>query len=311
MPLRIGFDMDGVLADFSSAFREHEVRLFGRRQRPRPTAADAAATAAIPRRKKSVRRAPGRTRRRSRGARLAGAKTPSGTRSKALRTSGRRCGRSTRERCGRIHELMLRHRWEVFFITQRPFTEGETVQRQTQRWLVAQGFDLPSVLVLRGSRGAAAAALRLDYHVDDRPQNCIDVTADSKAKTILIVSESNHTRHRQRPQARHRRRPPHQRRPGHPRPGHARRDQSQPVHGESQRWWAGNKTVGSRQSSVAVVSPSLSRQSSVGPGKKKAGGNVRLRPPISIHYSSCSLLHHSALSIQHCFLPGHPARRSG
>ena len=99
---------------------------------------------------------------------------------------------------GRIHELMLRHRWEVFFITQRPFTEGETVQRQTQRWLVAQGFDLPSVLVLRGSRGAAAAALGLDYHVDDRPQNCVDVTADSKAKTILIVSESNARRHRQR-----------------------------------------------------------------------------------------------------------------
>ena len=88
---------------------------------------------------------------------------------------------------------MLRHRWEVFFITQRPLTEGETVQRQTQRWLVAQGFDLPSVLVLHGSRGAAAAALRLDYHVDDRPQNCIDVAADSEAKTILIVSESNHT----------------------------------------------------------------------------------------------------------------------
>ncbi len=79
----------------------------------------------------------------------------------------------------RIHELMLRHRWEVFFITQRPFTAGETVQRQTQRWLVAQGFDLPSVLVLHGSRGTAAAALRLDYHVDDRPQNCIDVSVDS------------------------------------------------------------------------------------------------------------------------------------
>ena len=29
MPLRIGFDMDGVLADFSTAFREVELRLFG------------------------------------------------------------------------------------------------------------------------------------------------------------------------------------------------------------------------------------------------------------------------------------------
>jgi hypothetical protein len=60
----------------------------------------------------------------------------------------------------------------VFFITQRPLTDGDTVQRQTQRWLVKQGFDLPSVLVIHGSRGAAAGALRLDYHVDDSAQNC-------------------------------------------------------------------------------------------------------------------------------------------
>jgi hypothetical protein len=83
--------------------------------------------------------------------------------------------------------MMLRHRWEVFFITQRPATEGDTVQRQTQRWLVKHGFDLPSVLVIHGSRGAAAGALRLDYHVDDSAQNCVDVKSDSRAKPILIL----------------------------------------------------------------------------------------------------------------------------
>ena len=62
------------------------------------------------------------------------------------------------------------------------------MQRQSQRWLVTQGFDLPSVLVIGGSRGAAAAALRLDYHVDDSPQNCLDVLAESGAKPILIVA---------------------------------------------------------------------------------------------------------------------------
>ena len=83
---------------------------------------------------------------------------------------------------------MLQHRWEVFFITQRPATLGETVQRQTQRWLVAHGFDLPSVLVIPRSRGAAAASLRLDYHVDDSLKNCIDVKTESAAKPLLIVS---------------------------------------------------------------------------------------------------------------------------
>jgi hypothetical protein len=91
----------------------------------------------------------------------------------------------------RIHELMLRHRWEVFFVTQRPSTAGDTVQRQTQQWLVEQGFDLPSVLVLGGSRGAAARALRLDYHVDDSAPNCLDVIADSRAKPILIVPDDD------------------------------------------------------------------------------------------------------------------------
>jgi hypothetical protein len=88
---------------------------------------------------------------------------------------------------------MLRHRWEVFFITQRPATEGDTVQRQTQRWLVEQGFDLPAVLVIGGSRGAAAGALRLNYHVDDSAQNCIDVMSDSRAKAILIAPDDDLT----------------------------------------------------------------------------------------------------------------------
>jgi hypothetical protein len=86
---------------------------------------------------------------------------------------------------------MLRYQWEVFFITQRPATAGDTVQRQTQRWLVAQGFDLPSVVVSSGSRGIVSAALRLAYHVDDNPQNCIDVRADSATRPLLIVPDSD------------------------------------------------------------------------------------------------------------------------
>ena len=184
--------MDGVLADFSSAFREHEGRLFG----PSPPAGTGRAghhPAGDPekedeRQMAARAHAEAESRRDSRGGEDAvwAAIESIPDFWTTLRPLDERAVR-------RIHELMLRHRWEVFFITQRPFTEGETVQRQTQRWLVAQGFDLPSVLVLHGSRGAAAAALRLDYHVDDRPQNCIDVAADSGAKTILIVSESDHT----------------------------------------------------------------------------------------------------------------------
>ena len=188
MPLRIGFDMDGVLADFSGAFREHEIRLFGPPAGAGTTRARRHVTGDPEKEEERQAAAEAKSRRDTRGREDAVWEAIESIPDfwTTLRPLDARAVR-------RIHELMLRHRWEVFFITQRPFTEGETVQRQTQRWLVAQGFDLPSVLVLHGSRGAAAAALRLDYHVDDRPQNCIDVSADSEAKTILIVPESNHT----------------------------------------------------------------------------------------------------------------------
>jgi hypothetical protein len=78
------------------------------------------------------------------------------------------------------------HRFEVIFVTQRPDTQGEITQLQTQRWLEAHGFELPSVFVLQGSRGKAAAALGLDVVLDDRPENCLEVVTESKAKPLLI-----------------------------------------------------------------------------------------------------------------------------
>ena len=175
--IRVGFDMDGVLADFSGAFREVEKRLFG-----------AASTV--------VADAPEVEARQDEAAARHGV---------AIETRRRRDAiwkaiRDTRDfwttlkphdpgAVRRIHGLMIRHGLEVVFITQRPSTVGQTVQRQTQFWLRQQGFDLPSVLVIGGSRGAAAAAVRLDYHVDDSPQNCLDIVSDSHARPILIVPE--------------------------------------------------------------------------------------------------------------------------
>jgi hypothetical protein len=189
MPLRIGFDLDGVLADFAASFRDYSLKLFG------PIVP---VNTYI-----GVRRLPG-DQPETEEARQAQAERDAIEHVRELRRREDAIWkaiegtpdfwttvRPTEEGAvRRLYELTLKHKWEVVFITQRPYTEGETVQRQTQRWLIAQGFDMPSVLVISGSRGAAAKAVRLDYHVDDTPQNCFDVIGDSSARPILIVPRS-------------------------------------------------------------------------------------------------------------------------
>lgn len=86
----------------------------------------------------------------------------------------------------RLAELTEARRWEVIFLTSRPPSDGRTVQRQSQRWLERCGFPLPSVYVVHGSRGRIAEALELDVVIDDRPENCLDVVLESKAAAVLV-----------------------------------------------------------------------------------------------------------------------------
>jgi hypothetical protein len=86
----------------------------------------------------------------------------------------------------RLARLAQERHWEIIFLTKRPRSAGSTCQLQSQRWLVANGFPLPSVYVVQGSRGRIAAALGLDVVIDDRPENCLDVVVDSKARAVLV-----------------------------------------------------------------------------------------------------------------------------
>ncbi len=86
----------------------------------------------------------------------------------------------------RIAKAAAERRWEVIFLTTRPSTSGELTQLQSQRWLDAHGFRYPSVFVVQRSRGRIADALHLDVVVDDRPENCLDVAVESSAKVILV-----------------------------------------------------------------------------------------------------------------------------
>ena len=185
MSLRIAFDLDGVLADLESVYRRIVDDLFGE-----------VPASAAPAERSAEEAAPG----------LADRDQPT----VALPLSAWQENEVWQEIeeaenfwmslephepgvLARIQDLATRHRWEVFFVTHRPATAGETVQRQTQRWLIAHGFELPSVMVMTGPRGRLARALTLDYLIDDSPQHCADVVSESEAKAVLVLRQSDPT----------------------------------------------------------------------------------------------------------------------
>ena len=181
IPLRIAFDMDGTLADFRSSYAEIEEQVFGapkvEEEQSAPETREVeqhAATAQANERRSLSRNTAGH---REQVWRVIESTPDFWTRLKPLELGA----------VERLYQLTGEHNWEVFFITQRPATAGHTVQWQTHKWLVEQGFLTPSVIPLSGGRGKAASALQLDYLVDDTPQNCVDVLSDSSTRAILLV----------------------------------------------------------------------------------------------------------------------------
>ena len=189
MPLRIAFDLDGVLADMEAELSRQSEILFGPPATPVPREDATAGT--TPEAGAADEAADG----------VADADTP--LRLARLQLSARQVRRLWRHvasidgfweslneiepgAVARLAALVAERRWEVIFLTKRPQTAGATAQVQSQRWLEARGFPLPSVFVVHGSRGRIADSLGLDVVVDDRPENCFDVVVDSRARAILV-----------------------------------------------------------------------------------------------------------------------------
>lgn len=92
------------------------------------------------------------------------------------------------EQIGRLYSRVRQSRWEVFFMTSRPPSAGDSVQLQTQVWLERYGFFLPSVLTApTGARGELARSLRLDLALDDRIVNCLEIISASNAKAVMVL----------------------------------------------------------------------------------------------------------------------------
>jgi hypothetical protein len=186
--LRIAFDLDGVLADLEEPYTAARLALFGSSSVPPSTGSaesaeeaesvEEAGTDEDSRSKTSAPRVRGLTRGQQSGVWKRIARVPDFW--TTLRPLEPRVVHG-------IQSLATRYRLHVFFVTQRPDTAGETTQRQTQRWLIQQGFELPAVIVMHGSRGRLAELLQLDVLVDDTPKHCVDVIAESKTRPMLVL----------------------------------------------------------------------------------------------------------------------------
>jgi hypothetical protein len=191
MGLRVACDLDGTLADMESALQREAERLYGPNISLRGVKVPAVAA---PGEDDDAAGDPARVK--SAPPTASSAQGKSGLTSRQMRQLWAHVlkledfWQSLAEiepgSVARLASLASKHGWEVLFLTQRPASAGRTAQLQTQRWLNAHGFELPSVYVMTGSRGRVADALALDVVIDDRPENCLDVVTESRARALLV-----------------------------------------------------------------------------------------------------------------------------
>jgi hypothetical protein len=177
MPLRVAFDLDGTIADMQAALRDVAEELFG---------ASREATAGQPDLQPATGDEPETKRALSELQLTARQQMQLWDHVKTIENFWSGLAELESGIVSRIARVAEVRRWEVIFLTTRPAVAGDTVQIQSQRWLASHGFALPSVFVVHRSRGKIADVLQLDAVVDDRPENCLDVAVESKAKPILI-----------------------------------------------------------------------------------------------------------------------------
>src|SRR5436190_14539756 len=146
MALRIGFDLDGVLADMETELVHQAEILFGEsmtrvlEQREGPPSPDPSApgthTGDVP-----LEDAPAIERLNM---------TPRQQRRlwKHVESIDNFWGTLRETEPGivaRLYKLATERRWEIIFLTKRPESQGATSQIQSQRWLSSKGFELPAV----------------------------------------------------------------------------------------------------------------------------------------------------------------------
>ena len=171
MSFRIGFDIDGVLADFRSAFHQAAVRCL------RHDIEDDDLETLGPLSPTDVRKVWEYIAKSQNWWMEVPAYEP--------------------DQIARLYSLTRAGGWEVFFMTKRPPSAGDSVQFQSQWWIERFGFYLPAVMTVPGSRGDIANGLRLDIIVDDQLINCVEVVSAATTKALLLLRNDDQAQRQQ------------------------------------------------------------------------------------------------------------------
>jgi uncharacterized HAD superfamily protein len=82
---------------------------------------------------------------------------------------------------------LSRYNNDFYFITSRP---GKTAKLQTELWLDKFSTQ-PLTVLISSEKGLCAKALKLDYYIDDKTENCIDVDENSSTKCFMLAQPWN------------------------------------------------------------------------------------------------------------------------
>lgn len=81
--------------------------------------------------------------------------------------------KGAKEFLANLNDFYYNH--DIYFITSRP---GAGAKSQTEMWLTSFRFQNPTVLI-SSQKGLCAKALKLTHYIDDRIENCLDVKAEA------------------------------------------------------------------------------------------------------------------------------------
>jgi hypothetical protein len=75
---------------------------------------------------------------------------------------------------------------DVYFVTSRP---GELAKQQTEDWLYDFGYPGATVII-SSEKGEVCHAVKADYYIDDKTENCQDVVVKSPSTKVYMCERA-------------------------------------------------------------------------------------------------------------------------